>query len=249
MIQHLSSRMVFQVFSIHSLITETVRRQQVRLCVCLVTKCQAIDDPTCPPLHHALRRVFYNLGSSINKLALILVLLHTRNTIHATYLFSWVSWCLRVAWILVLLTLLFAFGRNAGTEHRFHCPVRMTMVIIEPPLAPRRLCLRPSPRLSTGVVLVSCASRHVAQRQHLQVSGWLATIQKHLDSRSFTVTIDCTSCQRIRSSNLGELFPTHFIKTAPVHFAAMLYFTSPWLFQSTSLNSLTCYLSASIVAD
>ena len=175
----LNYRMVFQVFSILSLITETVSWQQ--LCVHLVTKCQAIDDPTSPPLHHALRRIFYNLGGSINKLALILVLLHTRNTIHATYLFSWVSSCLRVAWILVLLTSLFAFGRNAGTEHRFHCPVRTTMVIIEPPLVPRRLHLRPSPRLSTGVVLVCCVFRHAVQRQHLQVLDRLATVRKRLD--------------------------------------------------------------------
>ena len=48
-------------------------------------------------------------------------------------------------------------------------------------------------------------------------------------SRSFTVTIDCTSCQKIRSSNLGELFLTNFIKTTSVRFAAMLYFTSPRL--------------------
>ena len=46
-------------------------------------------------------------------------------------------------------------------------------------------------------------------------------------SRSFTLTIDCISCQKIRSSNLGELFPTHLIKTAPVGFVAILYFTSP----------------------
>ena len=45
-------------------------------------------------------------------------------------------------------------------------------------------------------------------------------------SRSFTLTIECISCQKIRSSNLGELFPTHLIRTVPGGFVAMLHFTS-----------------------
>ena len=133
---------------------------------------------------------------------------NTRKTIHTTHLCSWVSWCLPFAWILVLLTLLFAFGRNAGTEHRFHCPVRTMMVIIEPPLAPRRLCLCPSPRLSSGVVLVvfpTCCTTTASP-------GFRLACDSTEMSRSFTVTIDCTSCQKVCLSNLGELFPTYFIK-------------------------------------
>ena len=75
-----------------------------------------------------------------------------------THLCSCVSWCILVAWILVQLTSLFTFGRNTGTEHQIHSPMRMTMVTIEPPSAHRQLHHHPSPRLSIGIVLVCCAT-------------------------------------------------------------------------------------------
>ena len=78
--------MVFQVFSILSLITETVRRHCDCVCVWWLNVRLLTIQPL-HPLHPALRRILYNIGSSINKLALILVLLHTWNTIHAIYLF------------------------------------------------------------------------------------------------------------------------------------------------------------------
>ena len=114
----------------------------------------------------------------------------------------------------------------------------MTMVIIEPPLAPWRLRLCPSPQLSNGLLCFPiCCTKTVSPGFRSTGDG-----RPPETSRSFTLTI---SCQKICSSNLGELFPIHFIKTALAGFVAILHFTSPrtmlWLSPAAAGSPTTAF--------
>ena len=178
------------------------------VCAHLVTNHQVIDDPTFPPLHHALRKVknyqqHYPYNTPLFLGFLVPPCCLNSGSVDVAFRFREERWH--------GASVSLPCENDDGDNRAAACASATSSSSITTAFHRRRPGLLCFPTCCT-----TTAS-----------PGFRSTRDSAETSRSFTLTIDCTSCQKIRSSNLGELFPTHFIKTAPVGFVAMLYFTSP----------------------
>ena len=185
------------------------------MCVHLVTKCQAIDDPISAPCTQ--ESFLYNLGSSIT----LILLQYQQHQPFNTPLF--------------LGFLVPPFCLNSGSvdvafrfrEERWHGA--SVSLPCENDDGDNRAATCASVAsfssitlLSTGVILVCCVFRHVCTAT---VSpGFRSARDTKETSQSFTLTIDCASCQNMRWSNLVS---NPFYQNSSCGLFAMLHFTSP----------------------